>query len=329
MSVLVLKAEEIAELLPVAECIDVMAEALGALARGEAYQPLRTIVRPPGATGLMGLMPSYRGDSAARLFGLKAVCVFPGNAALGRDAHQGAVLLFSGETGELLAVLSASAITAIRTAAVSGLATRLLAREDASDLAIVGAGAQARAHLAAMAAVRGLRRARVASRRPERAAAFADDVRRRYSFAVDAAPDIEAAVRGADIVVTVTTASEPILRRSWIAEGAHVNAVGASVPTSRELDAETLSNARLFVDRRESTVAEAGDFVLARNEGAIGPEHIQAEIGEVVVGSRPGRRSRAEITVFKSVGLAIEDLAAAQRAYMRARERGVGAQVEV
>jgi ornithine cyclodeaminase len=327
MKILVLTHAEVEQLLPFDECIPVMAEAMAALARGDAHQPLRMVVRPPGAAGLMGLMPAYMaGERAA--YGLKAVCIFPGNAARGKDAHQGGVLLFSAETGELLALMNASAITSIRTAAVSGVATRLLARADAGDLAIVGAGVQARSHLAAMACVRPIRRARVASRSPERAQAFAAELAPRYSFPIQAVETVEAAVRGADLIVTATTAAEPIVRREWIAAGAHLNVVGSSVPTTREVDTATMADAALFVDRRESTLNEAGDYLFAMRDGAIGPEHIRAELGELLVGGVPVRTARDQITLFKSLGLAVEDLAAADYVYRRAQAAGVGSWVD-
>jgi ornithine cyclodeaminase len=327
MKILILNHAEIERLLPMSECVDVMAGALAALARGEAHQPLRTIVRPPGALGLMGLMPAYTaGERAA--YGLKAVCVFPGNTAIGKDAHQGSVMLFSAETGELLALMNASAITAIRMAAVSGMATRLLAREGAGDLAVVGAGVQARAHLAALACARPIRRARVASRSPERARAFAAEQAAGYSFPIEPVDTVEQAVRGADLIVTATTATEPVVRREWIARGAHINAVGSSIPTTREIDTATIADASMFVDRRESTLNESGDYLFAAREGAIGPDHIRAEIGEVAIGARPGRTAPDEITLFKSLGLAIEDLAAAHYVYQRARDSGAGTWVD-
>jgi ornithine cyclodeaminase/alanine dehydrogenase-like protein (mu-crystallin family) len=327
MKILILNHAEVERLLPMGECIAVMAEALTALARGDAHQPLRMVVRPPGAAGLMGLMPAYlAGEQAA--YGLKAVCIFPGNSAKGKDAHQGSVMLFSAETGELLALMNASAITAIRTAAVSGVATQLLAREDAGDLAIVGAGVQARTHLAAMACVRTIRRARVASRTAERTRAFAEAMAARYDFPIEPAESVEAAVRGADLIVTATSAAEPIVKREWIAPGAHLNVVGSSIPTTREVDTATMASAALFVDRRESTLNEAGDYLFAMREGAIGPEHIRAEIGELLLGDRPGRTSPDEITLFKSLGLAVEDLAAANYVYRQARAAGAGTWVD-
>jgi ornithine cyclodeaminase/alanine dehydrogenase-like protein (mu-crystallin family) len=328
MKVLVLTAREVEALLPMRECVEVMAAALAALARGEAHQPLRMVVRPPGAAGLMALMPAYMAGAAKPAFGLKAIGVFHGNVQKGKDAHQGGVLLFDGETGELRALMNASAVTAIRTAAVSAVATRVLSRGDASELAIAGAGVQARTHLEAMACVRPLRRVRVASRRIENARKFAAECGSRYAFPIEAVASVEEAVRGADLVVTVTNSPEPVIRREWVEAGAHLNAVGASLPTSREVDGATVAAARLFVDRRESALNEAGDYLIAASEGLVGPAHIQAEIGEVLAGTQPGRRSPDEITLFKSLGLAVEDLAAAEHVYRRAERERAGSWVE-
>jgi ornithine cyclodeaminase/alanine dehydrogenase-like protein (mu-crystallin family) len=327
MKILILTHAEVEQLLPMTECIDVMAEALSALARGEMHQPLRMVVKPPEASGAIAMMPAYR-SGADPMFGLKAICVFPENAAKGKDAHQGGVLLFSGDTGEPLALMNASAITAIRTAAVSAVATRLLAREDACDLAIIGAGVQARTHLTAMACVRPLKRARIASRNFEHAQQFARAVQQQFPFVIEAVERAEDAVRDADIIVTVTTSREPVLRREWIAPGAHINAIGTYSPTARELDTATMVAATLFVDRRESALNEAGDYLLPAREGAIGPEHIRAEMGEILIGSASGRSTPEEITVFKSLGLAIEDLAAAAYLYERATRLDVGAWVD-
>jgi ornithine cyclodeaminase len=327
MPLLILTHAEVEQLLPMDECLTVMESALAALARGQVHMPLRMVVRPPEAKGLMGLMPSYlAGDR--HVYGLKAICVFPQNPAIGKDAHQGSVMLFSGETGELLALMNASAITAIRTAAVSGVATKLLAREDAGDLALIGTGVQARSHLEAMARVRPLRRARIASRNFDHARQFAAAFRPRVAFPIEPVESVEAAVRGADLIVTATTAAEPILKREWIAPGAHLNLVGSSIPTTREADTATMAAARLFVDRRESTLNEAGDYLFAAKEGAIGPDHIRAEIGEVLIGAKPGRTSPDEITLFKSLGLAVEDLASAEYVYRKAQQQKAGTWVE-
>ncbi len=311
MTVLILDELDVRRLLPMDECIDVMAEALAALARGEVHNPLRFVVRPPGEASLMGLMPAHRGGDAP-LYGLKAVAIFPGNSARGLDSHQGFVALFDGETGATRALLNAGAITAVRTAAVSGVATRLLARDDAGTLAILGAGIQGQSHLEAMRAVRDFDRVVVWSRTPGRI------------DGVEEAGSAEAAVRDADVIVTATSAAEPILERTWLKPGVHINAVGSSIPTTRELDTATMRDAALFVDRRESTVNEAGDYLFPEREGAIGPEHIRAEIGELLTGMGEGRRSPEELTVFKSLGLAVEDLAAAEHVVRRAEQENVG-----
>lgn len=327
MKTLVLSETEVVELLPMKECIAVMRAALIALAQGKAHQPLRTIIRPPDAKGVMGLMPAYKsGDGAA--FGLKAICVFPGNPARGLDAHQGAVLLFSAETGELQAMMNASAITAIRTAAVSGVATDLLARPEASNLALLGTGVQAHSHLSAMAEVRQLTRCRIASRRLEHAQKFAEELKQNFSFALEPVETVEEALDGADLIVTATTAVEPIVKREWISAGAHLNLVGSSFAKAREVDSETMAAASLFVDRRESTLNEAGDYLLAVRDGLIGPDNIRAELGEVLTGDKPGRTSSNEITLFKSLGIAIEDVFAAEYLYREATEKKIGSWVE-
>lgn len=327
MNMLILTHAEVAALLPMSECISVMEDALSALARDEFDQPLRTIFKPATAKGVMAMMPSFRaGDSP--MFGLKAICVFPDNATIGKDAHQGGVILFDGKTGEPLAMVNASAITAIRTAAVSGVATRALATEDAHDLAIIGAGVQAGPHLTAMACVRPIKHARVASRALQSAGKFAEQMQPRFSFPIEPVDSAEAAIRGADLIVTATTSREPVLRREWISPGAHINAIGTFAPSAREIDTETMVAATLFVDRRESALNEAGDYLIAAHEGAIGPDHIRAELGEVLIKSHRGRSSRDEITIFKSLGLAIEDLAAAAYVFQKAQQKNAGAWVE-
>jgi ornithine cyclodeaminase/alanine dehydrogenase-like protein (mu-crystallin family) len=313
----VFSEHDVEQLLPMAECIEVMSAALAGLSRGEFHQPLRAAIRPPGAAGLIGLMPAYR-SAGRRYFGLKEVCVFPGNPAKGLDTHLGAVLLHSGENGELLAIVNASAITAIRTAAVSAVATRLLARPDARVLAIVGAGVQGRSHLEALPLVREFSEIRIFSRGRGRAEALAAlDHRARVTGSA------EEAVRGADVVVTATSSAEPWLERGWLGPGTHVNAVGSSVASARELTGETVAAARLYVDRRESTVNESGDYLGAVRDGLVDERHIVAELGDVLTGRAAGRETDQQITLFKSLGLATEDLAAAIHLYERAEERGV------
>lgn len=323
---LLVSHREVAALLPMTECIDVMAGALAALARGGALLPLRQVVALPGTRNLLAMMPGQVGTAGSDgvALGAKVITVFPGNDATPYDSHLGVVLLFEAAHGRLLAIIDASSVTAIRTAAVSGLATRLLANPDAGDLAILGAGVQAMTHLEAMGAVRSLRRVRVWSRSADRCAGFAVAARARLGVTVEVSPDAESCVRGADIICTVTASREPVLMGRWIAEGAHVNAVGAALPAARELDTEAVRRSRLFVDRCESALAEAGDVLIPVREGAIGAGHILGEIGEILTGAAEGRRSSSELTLFKSLGLAIEDLAAARHIYERGVASGAG-----
>jgi ornithine cyclodeaminase/alanine dehydrogenase-like protein (mu-crystallin family) len=317
---LVLNQEEVERLLDMEGCIGAMEGALAALARGEVHVPLRTVVSPGDEPSLLGLMPAHRAGDAP-LYSLKTVAVFPDNPKRGLDAHQGTVTLFDGETGEVRVLMNASAITAIRTAAVSAVATRLLARRDARVLGILGAGVQARSHLEAMRLVRSFDAVRVYSPTAEHARAVADE------GGAEAVGSAEEAVRGADVVVTATNSLEPVLHRDWLKPGAHVNVVGGRPPHMRELDLATVAEAGFYVDRRESAEAEAYDYRDALEAGAIGPDHIRGEIGEVLIGSAPGRSSEDELTVFRSLGLAVEDLAAAEYVVRRARETGVGVEV--
>jgi len=355
MRLLVLSGAAVREVLGYARCADAMRTALAARARGEVFQPLRSVLRPDGAAGFMGLMPSYQPGPAGG-YGLKAICVTPGNPAIGLDSHQGIVLLSSQRTGEPLAVLNASAVTEIRTAAVSAVATSLLARPEADVLAIVGTGVQARSHLMAIAATWPLAEVRIAGSSAVKAAAFAADVAPAAlaevadqagtdggtgsgtespptdprSVRVVASDSVRAAVTGAGIVVTATSSPAPVLQAGWLAPGTHVNAVGACLPHTRELDTATVAGAALFADSRESVLAESGDYLLAAADGAIGPGHIRAEIGDLLAGLAPGlgRRDADEITVFESLGLAVEDLAAATMAFQAAPERDAGTWVD-
>ena len=317
-----LSQDDVIRLLPLAECVEVIDEALRAVASGDVVLPVRAILWLPDRHGLLGVMPGYLG--AGNVLGVKAITVMPGNHGTPLDSHQGVVLLFEAERGRLLSILDATAITTIRTAAASAVATRALAREDAGDLAVLGTGVQATAHVAAMRAVRPVRRVRVWSRNPANARAFAERESARHGMVVEPAPSARDAVRGADLICTVTSASEPILDGAWIAPGAHVNAVGACVPRARELDSEAVRRARVYVDHRPAALSEAGDLLIPIQEGVIAETHVVGEIGGVLVGAVPGRRTPDEITLFKSLGIAIEDLAAGARAYANALAAGGG-----
>lgn len=323
---LVLSAADVAACLPMDRCIEAMRGALVAASTGEVYNPLRMPLMPPfPSPGLLGLMPAVRGGDSM-LYGLKEVCVFPGNHQLGIDSHQGSVLLHDGRTGELRAILNGSLVTSIRTAAVSAVATAALARPDSRVLALVGAGIQAGRHLESLAMTMAFDEIRVVGRSPESADRFAE----RWTDLADVRPcrSVKAAVEGADVVVTVTNSAEPVLDRAWIADGVHINAVGSSVKSKRELDSATVAAASLFVDRRESTLNESGDFLIAAAELGLGPDHIRAEIGELLAGAATGRAGDGEITLFKSLGLAVEDLVAAELAVTVADELGFGTRLE-
>ena len=324
---LVISEAQVPSLLPMGECMTVMMQALETLARGGAILPLRPLMRVPQKSGILGMMPAYMETPDA--LGVKIITVFNGNHGTEYDSHQGVVLLFEAEHGSIIAVIDASSVTAIRTAAVSGVATRLLAREDAHDLCILGSGVQARTHLEAMLLARPVTRVRVWSRDADHARTFARAASARHGIGVEAIESPGDAVRGADIICTTTSAREPVLLGAWISAGAHINAVGSSTPTAREVDTAAMQRARLFVDRRESALSEAGDFLIARGEGVIGDEHIVAELGELILGGHAGRRSANEVTLFKSLGLAVEDVAAAHHIYSRAVERGIGTDVEM
>jgi alanine dehydrogenase len=337
---LYLGGADVERLLPMGECITLMERALRDLALGAAVQPLRSVMRLEGRPGLLGVMPGQiavppapgaeipPGEPHTSVAGLKVVSIFPGNREHGDESHFGAVLLFETATGRPIAHVDAASITAIRTAAVTAVATRLLARGEAGDLALLGAGVQARTHLAALRQVRELHRVRVWSRRPESARRFAAEESARHGLPVEAAPSPAAAVAGADMVCTVTASREPVLAGAWLSPGTHVNAVGASIASARELDSAAVARARLFVDRRESTRNESGDFLFPLREGLIGEDHIQAEIGDLLLGRDPGRRTASEITLFKSLGLAVEDLAAAHHVYRQALAVGLGLRMD-
>lgn len=331
---LVLSHEDVLAALQPEACAAAMREILVAHARGETYMPLRMVMSPPEAPGLMGLMPAWRSETSGRpsVFSLKSICIIPANPGRGLDAHQGVVTLFDGDTGIPLAVLDASAITAVRTAAVSAVATAALAREDARVLGILGAGVQARSHVNALLRVRDFTEVRVYAPTHEHAHAVIDAIERAPgsgTLTADAAMTARHAVRDADVVVTATSSRTPVLELAWIAPGTHINAVGASTPATCELTPETIAAAGLFADSRESIRNEAGEYRAALAEGRIDDGHVRAELGEVLAGLAPGRRGEREITVFRSLGLAVEDLAAAQVAVTEAARQGIGTEVRL
>jgi ornithine cyclodeaminase/alanine dehydrogenase-like protein (mu-crystallin family) len=322
MEIRVLRGAEVRALLPMAECIGVMRRTMIAVAEGRVVLPLRSILVMPGDRGMMGMMPGYLADPEC--FGVKLVSLIPRNKPPEYSSHLGLVLLFEAEHGRPVALLDAAEITAIRTAAASGLATQLLARPEAGDLAILGAGEQARSHLEAMMAVRTLRRVRVWARDRDKARRFADAEGGRLGVVVETSATVREAVAGADIICTTTKAREPLLLGDWLAPGVHLNIVGSSIAAAAEIDTPAVLKARFFVDRRESTINEGGEYLRALQAGAITPQHILGEIGEVANGSKVGRASPLDVTLYKSLGIAPQDLATAHYVLEKARAAGVG-----
>lgn len=304
-----LEGDDIRRLLPMAQCIDLMERAFSALGRGQVLQPLRTVIHRPDGVGSLYVMPAYAVEPPA--LAVKLISVFHGNHAHDLPSHQGIVVVFDPDTGAPAALLDAAALTAIRTAAVSALATRLLARPDARELCLLGSGVQAMTHIEAMRLVRPLEHVRVWSPDPAHRTAFAKRASARHGLPVSAVDSPDAAVRGADIVCTLTAARDFVLRGEWLAPGTHVNAVGASTPSTREVDTDTIRRARVVVDSRTAALSEAGDLLIPLAEGAIDENAIAGELAELVLGSVSGRASATEITFFKSLGLAVEDAAAA------------------
>ncbi len=311
--VLVASATDVVRLLSTSRAIEAMYAAFRAWGGGTVEQPLRQVL--PAPTGAFFVMPATVGSVA----GVKAITYLPGNARGPLPVIQGLVTLFDMESGRPLAIIDAASLTAIRTAAASGLATRHMARDDAHVLAILGAGVQAHTHLSAMRDVRDVREIRVWSRTGERARAFALDVERVHHLSVRVCDSAKAAVAGADIVCCVTSSHTPVLASADLADGAHVNAVGAHTPTTRELDSATIARSRLIVDSRVSAMAEGGELLLAIADGTVTAAHLAGELTDVVLGRVAGRTSAHELTIFKSLGIAIEDVSAAAAVLEAAR----------
>jgi ornithine cyclodeaminase/alanine dehydrogenase-like protein (mu-crystallin family) len=318
----ILRGADVRALLPMSECIELMHRTMIAVSERRVVLPLRSVMVMPGDRGMLGNMPGYLAEPEC--FGVKLVSLMPRNKPPLYSSHLGLVLLFEAEHGCPVALLDAAEITAIRTAAASGLATRLLANPEAGDLALLGAGEQARSHLTAMLAVRALRRVRIWSRDRARAAEFARLEGAKHQFAIETSLTVREAVSDADIICTVTKARDPILLGEWLAPGAHLNVVGSSIAAAAEIDTHAVVKSRFFVDYRDSTRNEGGEYLRALEAGAISVEHLLGEIGEVANGSQAGRRLPSDITLYKSLGIAPQDLASAHHVLQKARAAGVG-----
>ena len=315
MEPLFINKETIASLLSMEECISVMERMFRSLTAGNCVQPLRPIMWLPDKRGLLGMMPAYAGD--IDVMGIKVLSVFPKNKEYGFSSHQGMVILFETKNGRPLCIADADEITAIRTAAASAVATNILARKDADTVSILGSGTQAEKHIGAMLLVRAIKRIIIWSRNETHAKQLAEKVTGKNKIDITIAKTSEEAVRNAGIICTVTASAHPVVKGEWISPGTHINAVGSSTPHARELDTPAIVKSKLFTDRYESLFNEAGDFIIPKNEGAINDAHVKGEIGEILLGKKEGRTGNDDITVFKSLGLAMEDIFSVNHIYRK------------
>jgi ornithine cyclodeaminase len=326
MTPLFIPQQKIASLLPMHECISVMENMFLSLAAGECLQPLRSLMWLPDRHGVLGMMPGYASNPG--VMGIKVISVFHGNREAGLPSHQGVVILFDAKHGQPLMIFDALEITAIRTAAASAVATQVLSRKESTTLAIIGSGEQAKRHIEAMLLVRNIKQINIASRNEKNARDLAEQTASLYNIPVEAKQNIKEAVVDADIICTVTSSKEPVIMRDWIAPGTHINAIGSSTPAARELDTATIVHSKLFTDCYESIFNEAGDFLIPKKEGAITDAHVKAELGEVLSGTKKGRENDEEITVFKSLGIAAEDIFSAWHVYEKVVSLPAGRQVD-
>jgi alanine dehydrogenase len=322
---LLLTEEHVKSVLPMTDLVASMESALARFSSGDVQQPVRTVLTIGPQRAWWGLMPAYVGDPAT--MGAKLVTVFNGNAARGLPTHLAMIVLFDPDTGALQALMDGRYITEARTAAVSAVSTQHLSRADASTLAIIGSGVQARSHLEAYAAVRPLHDVRIWSPRATSRERFVSDMQRHTAARLHACATAEAAVTGADLIVLVTSSATPVIEDGWVKPGAHVVSVGACRPDQREMAPDLVARGRLFVDSRAAALVESGDIVQGIKEKRFAADHIAGEIGEVVLGRLPGRRTPDEVTILKSLGMAVEDVVAADLALQKAIETGAGTQL--
>jgi alanine dehydrogenase len=325
---LLLTRYEVEAALPMAECIASQEYAFREHGLGNAQTPHRLGLKTPGQDGLYIAMPSYLGGDPSGAMAVKVLTFYPNNPAAGLPAITATVLLHDPNTGALLAIMDGASITGLRTAAGSAVATKYLARAEAATVGILGSGVQAETHLVAMCAVRPVQTAWVYSRDRDRRTDFAERMAARLGIEVTPVSSTRAAVEGAEIVVTATTAREPIVDGDWFAPGVHINCVGSGIPDRRELDDKIVQRAKIVVDTYASALEEAGDLLIPMAQGLLTKEAIHADLGEILTGQKAGRTDEAEITIFKSVGVALQDVGAAAWIYRRAKELGLGQVVD-
>jgi ornithine cyclodeaminase/alanine dehydrogenase-like protein (mu-crystallin family) len=322
----IINRQEVERLLPMAACIDVLADAMRAASGGAVSMPLRMFTPLADDSGSFGLMPGSTLDPP--FFGAKVISLLPGNPARGLPMVQGYVSLFDHGTGRPVALIEGASVTAIRTAAASGLATRELARANARTHGLFGTGVQAVTHIDAVACARDIREVVVWGRDAEKTRRFAKEQSARVRADVRATDD-PAEAAGCDVVSMVTAATQPVLKGEWLKPGCHVNLVGVHTPTAREADTAAITRSRVYVDLMESALNEAGDLLVPIGEGAIDERHILGEIGQVLAGAVPGRTDESDITLYKSLGIVAQDLFAAAHIYARAADEGAGVEVDL
>jgi ornithine cyclodeaminase len=320
-----LTEDHVKSLLSMAELIGAMEAAVARFSAGEVLQPVRTVLMVGPTRAYFGLMPAYI-EQPQRL-GAKLVTVFNENHARGLPSHLATILLLDPETGALIALMDGRYITESRTAAVSAVSVRHLAPANASTMAIIGSGVQARSHLEAYTVVRGLQSVRVWSPNARRRARFVDEMTPHVPARLEACESAQQAVEGADLVVLVTSSPTPVIEDAWIAPGAHVVSVGACRPDQREMPPQLVARSRLFVDSRAAALVESGDVVLGMREQRFDASHVVGELGEIVLGRVPGRTDDKQITVFKSLGMAVEDVVCADLVFRKALETGAGTEL--
>jgi len=324
---LVLSEKQVESLIDIDELISTLEKAHVQYSTGKAVMPVRLVVPLPQIQGRITSMPGFLDEDKA--LGMKVVTYFQDNPKRNLPAILATIMLFSGETGKLIAVMDGSYVTAIRTACASAMATKALANTKTPVLGILGAGVQARAHIQALTQVRKIDRIKIYSPSGTSAAAIKKDLEPALKIAIEVAGSAADAVRDADLLVTGSTSREPIIQSTWLKTGVHINAVGSHRPDHREIDGATVARAKVVVDSREAIMAECGDILLAIKENVINENHIHGEIGEILAGTKPGRERASEVTLYKSVGIAIQDVATANLIYRKALERGMGTHVEI
>jgi ornithine cyclodeaminase len=326
MKLKLLNAQNVRQLLPMDRCIDLMRQAMLLVAHLQTVQPIRSSLWHPNGKGLLSMMPGY--TASPEWLGIKVVTVFPANFGTEKGSHQGMVLLFDPEDGSPVAIVDGREITAIRTAAATAVATDVLARSNASSLAILGYGEQAHTHLKSLLLARPFERILIWGRDLAKAEQFGHWVADQAHARIEVVFTAQSAVDAADVICTTTAAAEPIIEGKWLRPGQHLNVVGSSIPTTTEIDVEAVARCRLFVDFKDSALKLAGDFRRAQEAGAVGEEHILGSIGDVLAGKVAGRTSAHDITLFKSLGMVCEDLVATDHVLHESQRLGVGTVID-